>query len=94
MFGFGKKKTHEAPKELLEVRDRLAKMVGTAADVYIATVVGCLTRRAGTTEKDVERGRTRMIAYLQKYVQSEILLERVLNGGRLTPEDFVKLRII
>ena len=92
MFGFGKKaKPEEGFKELPEVRDLMKDLLAETMDLYVGTTVGYLMN-LGKTEKDVEKAREDMISALQKYVQTEILLERQRHGQAPSLEELVFLR--
>lgn len=75
MFGFGKKKLGKGFDKLPEIRDLTKGMLGDAIEVYVGTVVGYLTG-LGKTEEDLENARTGMLEVLQKYVLTEIILDR------------------
>lgn len=92
MLGFEKKRTNEVSGELLEIRDCLMRMLAATIDVYAATMVGYLAKSNSVTKIDVEQELKRMLAFLDKYVHSEILIERARNGGKVTPADLAKLR--
>ena len=96
MFGLGKKKKPLEEgfkfKELPEVRDCLKDMTGQAVNLYAATLVSNLLK-LGKTSEDVEKARTRTLAILQKYVQSEILLDRQNHGGEVSLSELAGLRL-
>lgn len=93
VFGFEKKKSaHEVSGELLETKDCLMRMVAAAIDIYSATMFEYLAHCNGITKIDVEQELKRMLAFLKKYVYSEILIERARNGGKVTSADLAELR--
>lgn len=91
MFGFKKKKPEKGFKELPEVRDLTKDMLGNTADVYVGTMVGYLTG-LGKTVEDVKNAREEMLEVLQKYVLTEILLDRQKRGHEPSLEELVYLR--
>ena len=95
MFGFKKNKPLEEGfrlKKLPEIRDCLRDLTGEAMNVYVGTVVGSILN-LGKTSNDIERARTRMLVCLQKYVQSEILLDRQEHGGEVTLSELAGLKL-
>lgn len=66
-------------KELPEVRNSLRDLAGETMNVYVGTLVGHLLN-LGKTSEDVEKARTKMLGYLQRYVQAEILLDTQDHG--------------
>lgn len=80
MFGLMRKRKPSGFEDLPEVRDCLKVMTGEAMNVYVGTLVGHLLD-FGKTSEDVEKAKGKMLAYLQKYVQAEILID-AQNHGR------------
>jgi hypothetical protein len=74
MFEFGKKKP-EVFDDLTKVRDLLKILVGEATQFFTGTVVYYLTNR-GKTIEDVEKAKEKMLEALQRYVKSEIILDK------------------
>ena len=93
MFGLFRKKKPEDGfrfKELPEVRNCLRDMAGEAMNVYVGTLVGHLLN-FGKTSEDVGKARTRMLAHLQKYVQTEILLDAQGHGREVELSELANL---
>lgn len=91
MFGFRKKKLGKGFKKLPEVRDLTKDLLGNTVDVYVGTMVGYLTG-LNKTEEDLEKAKTDMLAVLQKYVLTEILLDRQKRGHEPSLAELVYLR--
>lgn len=73
-------KKPEGFKDLTEIRDMLKDLMGDVMRVHVGTTVGYLASLGGKTAEDVEKSKEQMLMVLQKYVQAEILLDKVVHG--------------
>ena len=75
---FGKKKKPD--NDLQEIRDLTKSLLGDALGIYVVTVLCHFVNHGNKTAKDVEKALKEMLDVLQKYVRTEIILDRQKCG--------------